>query len=79
MSQGSVTTLTRAEPPAKQSQLRMLDLLRDEVERGEVICLFALTIRAERQFDVTTAGDIDMSTLAGMLGRAQLDALEAMR
>lgn len=75
----NITALTTAQPPAKESQLRMLDLLRQEVERGEVICLFALTIRAEKQFDVTSAGEISMATLAGMLARAHLDAVEAMR
>ena len=79
MTETTIATLAPAQPPAKESQIRMLDLLRGEVERGEVICLFALTIRAGQQFDVTSAGEISMATLAGMLGRAQLDALEAMR
>jgi len=78
MTETTVAVLTPAQPPAKEDQIRLLDLLREEVERGEVICLFVLKVRAGQQFDVNSAGEISMATLAGMLGRAQLDALEAM-
>lgn len=61
-----------------ESQLRLLDALREEIERGKVVCLFTLLVRSDRTFDVTSAGDISMATLAGMLGKAQLDALQAI-
>lgn len=75
----NITTLSVAQPLAKERQLAMLDLLREEVERGEIVCLFVMTIRIGQEFHVSTAGDISMATLAGMLGRAQLDALEMVR
>ncbi len=70
------TTATAQE--AMKSQLRLLDVLRGEIERGKVVCLFTLLVRSDRTFDVTSAGDISMATLAGMLGKAQLDALQAI-
>lgn len=73
-----VTRLEIAQSPAKERMLKMLDKLREEVARGDVISLLALTIRTGEQFDVDVAGEIRMAALAGILGRAHLDALEAM-
>jgi DNA-binding transcriptional ArsR family regulator len=75
----TITQLEIAKSPAKERILKMLDTLRDEVERGEILALLALTIRTDEEFDVISVGEIRLATLAGMLGRAHLDALEAMR
>lgn len=75
----TVTRLEVAQPPGSARILAALDILRGEVERGEVISLVAITIRAGEAFDVTSAGEIRTATLAGILGRVHLDLLEAMR
>lgn len=75
----NVARLELAQPPGVGELLRVLDLLRGEVERGEIMAMVVISIRAEQTFDVTSSGDIHLATLAGMLGRAHLDALEAMR
>lgn len=75
----NVARLELAQPPGAGELLRVLDLLRGEVERGEIMAMVVISIRAEQEFDVTSSGDIHLTTLAGILGRAHLDALEAMR
>jgi hypothetical protein len=74
----AITRLELAQAPAKEMILRMLDQLRAETERGEIITLVALTIRPGEAFDVSSAGEVRLTTLAGMLGRAHLDALQAI-
>ena len=74
----AIARLALAQAPAKQDMLGMLDKLRGEVERDEVLSLFALSIRAGDQFDMSSAGEIKATSLAGMLGRAWMEAIHAI-
>jgi hypothetical protein len=70
--------LNLAESSAKAEILAILDALRAEVERGETISLVTIAIQTGRDFHVRSAGDVSMVQLAGYLGAAQLDALNAL-
>jgi hypothetical protein len=70
--------LRPAESPFKADLLKLLDRLRTEVEAGEMLAIAVIPIFASRQFGVRSAGNIGMVELAGYLGRAQLDALNAL-
>lgn len=75
----NVSRLEMAQPPAKDRLLKLLSMLGEEAAKGEVLAMVAITVRSGEQFDISTAGEIQLAMLAGMLGRAHLDVLEAMR
>ena len=67
--------LTPAETPVKQEMLDLLDRLRAEIEDGVIVGLVTIAIATEEQFHIRVNGDVTMTRLAGLLGRAQLDCL----
>lgn len=71
--------LKTAESPAKADLLAMLDTLRTEVESGETIALVAVPVHVSREWSTRSAGEVSMLMLAGMLGRAWMDATEALK
>lgn len=73
------TKISFAEPPSKDDLLALLDELRAEVETGECLSLVAVPIFSQRRFHVRSAGELSMLQLAGLLGRAWLDAQDALK
>jgi hypothetical protein len=70
-----IHALKPAETPVKQEMLDLLDQLRAEVENGVCLSLVTISIGVEETFRVRVNGDVTMTRLAGLLGRAQLDCL----
>lgn len=68
-----------AESPAKADLLKLLDELRAEIEGGDCVALVVIPIFTEMAFSVRSKGDISMTRLAGLLGRAWMDATQALR
>lgn len=63
----------------KRGLLEMVDELRKEVESGRVVALFIMPVLRTGAFETQFLGDIMPSSLAGMLGRAWLDAQDNMQ
>lgn len=69
----------KAEPPAKADILALLDDIRSQVERNEVLALVLIPIGMDKCWSTLSAGDIKMLELGGLLGRAWLTAMEAVQ
>jgi hypothetical protein len=63
----------------KAEMLAELEKQRALIESGEIIALFLMPIGRERTWRTISVGDIWMLELAGMLGRAWLDATERLK
>ena len=72
------TKLVEAENPSKKDLLELLDRLRAEVERNEVLALVCIPIKTEDKFCTRFTGKISTLELCGLLGRAWLDAQASM-
>ena len=67
-----------ADAPAKDDVLALLDEVRAETERGDVLALVVIPIHPDMQWSTRSAGDIGMLNFGGILGRAWLTAMEAV-
>jgi hypothetical protein len=74
-----VHKLKVAEAPDKSTMLELLTEMRKNVVAGRTLAFVVVEIQTEEDFIVHTRGDLSYARLAGLLGRAQLDALEALR
>lgn len=70
--------LAVAEVPAKADLLELIEQLREGVESGQVLSMVAIPIYG-MGWGTLSAGNISMRELAGVLGRAWLDATEALK
>ena len=67
-----------AAPPAKDEILALLDAVRGDAERDEVLAIVIIPISTDKRWATMSAGDISMLELGGLLGRAWLSAMEAV-
>lgn len=74
----SIVELKPSEGP-KAEILAELAKMRELVEAGEITALFLMPICQQRTWRTISVGDIWMLELAGMLGRAWLDATERLK
>lgn len=74
----TVTHLKPAVSPAKENLLALIDEIRTGIEDGSIISLVAIPIHPDMAFSTRSAGDVSMLKLAGLLGRAWLDANSAL-
>jgi hypothetical protein len=62
----------------KKRMLELLDQARAEVESGEAVGILIVPLLSGSRFDVRYTGEITNVQLAGLLGRAWLDAQEKL-
>lgn len=74
-----VHKLKVADAPDKSTMLELLSEMRKNVVAGRTLAFVVVEIQTEEDFIVHTRGELSYARLAGLLARAQLDALEAMR
>jgi hypothetical protein len=74
----NLSSLKIASAPAKDDILAMLDRVRADVERGEVLAIVIIPIGTDRCWATLSEGDIGMLELSGYLGRAWLTAMQAV-
>jgi hypothetical protein len=67
-----------ADAPAKDDVFELLERTRLETEQGEVLAVVVIPIHPNKEWSVRSAGDIGMLELGGLLGRAWMDAMEAL-
>lgn len=67
MAGNNVSPLQVPAPPGKRDMLEMLDQLRNDVERGEIIGLMVTVINANRAFANYSAADVPASSRIGYL------------
>lgn len=70
--------LRSADAPLKDEILAILERTRLETEGGGVLDVVVIPIHPNKEWSVRSAGNINMLELAGMLGRAWMDAMEAL-
>jgi predicted HTH domain antitoxin len=71
-------SLSQAKNPSKEALLALVDELRGEIERNECLALIVVPLFNEHRFHVRSAGSISMAKMAGLLGRAWMDATQAL-
>ena len=74
----TITPLKTADNPAKAKLLALVEEVRAEIEADQCYALVLVPIHAEHRFSVRSAGEISMAKFAGILGRAWLDATNAL-
>lgn len=74
-----VAHLKPADAPARAELLAYLDELRAAVEAGEVLALIAIPVHPSREFSTRSVGEIRALEMAGMLGRAWMDATDLLK
>lgn len=74
-----VAHLKQAEAPTKATLLAYLDELRAGIEAGEVLALICIPVHPNREFSTRSVGDIRALEMAGMLGRAWMDAADLLK
>lgn len=79
MTHTRIAHLSVAEVPAKEDLLALIEELREGVETGEILSIVAIPIYTSRRWSTTAAGNMTMLELAGVLGRAWLDASEELK
>lgn len=72
---GSVVQLKQAQSPNRQAMLDMLDGIREQVERGDIISLVALAAHPDKEFSNYSAGDFGSLETIGMLERHKLSLM----
>lgn len=70
--------LKKAESPTKARFLELVDEVRQEIESGRCLSLVLILLFTELKFDIRSGGEIGMAKIAGILGRAWLDATNAL-
>jgi hypothetical protein len=75
----TIIPLKTADNPAKAKLLALVDEVRAEIEADQCLALVIVPLFGELKFHVRSAGDISMARLAGILGRAWMDATEALK
>lgn len=76
---GRVTELKTASSPTKEHMIKLLDDLRKEIDEGETISLVVIPHHSNGGFSTRSCGGIRMLALAGLLSRAWMDAVEALK
>lgn len=72
---GNVVQLKQAQSPNRQAMLDMLDGIREQVERGDIISLVALAAHPDKEFSNYSTGDFGSLETIGMLERHKLSLM----